>query len=114
MTKKQFEATLRMLPKPEPIEFIFEFRRNFTEREFTLGDYHFVHGKICQFIKVTPKAFNFVDIATNKCVLSKHLPCRKYWGKKRIPHNVRSFVVQTQRHNSMNITKALNKGIKIG
>ena len=45
---------------------------------FYLGGLYTVEGKLCRFVKVTAKGFNF--IYNNKCVLKRHLYSYKHKG----------------------------------
>ncbi len=53
--------------------------------DLDLGDEYFIYarngGIRCQFIKVTPCGYNFLNLDTSKCVLKKHLYPSKKDGK---------------------------------
>ena len=51
---------------------------NFPKRKytFTLGEIYIVVAggkRRCQFIKVTPKGFNLLDLDRSKCIIKNHL-----------------------------------------
>jgi hypothetical protein len=66
-------------------------------RTFTLGELYVVTvSKLdtrCQFIKVTRKGFNLLDLDTSKCILKHHLYDSKYSGKD-IPRYEINFTVR--------------------
>jgi hypothetical protein len=54
--------------------------RNRFRLTLLLGGLYNIDGKLYRFIKVTDKGFNFLDEATNKCILKHHLYSRKHYG----------------------------------
>ena len=61
--------------------------RNIYFRNFKLGAFYAWKHRIFQFIKVTPKGFNLLEVQTHKCFFRKHL-YSKVWTGKDIPHNI--------------------------
>ncbi len=63
-------------------------------RSFELGKtyltYIFREAIIVKFIKVTPKGFNLLNVATNKCILKSHLYSKDF-SNKEIPNDVKIF-----------------------
>ena len=73
----------------------------FREETFILGEdinilwgWHVNRRRVpCEFIKVTPKGFNFLNLETNKCVFKHHLYTKRYVGKE-IPNCAKTFTVR--------------------
>jgi len=78
----------------------YNFIHNYKKMELTLGEYYYIYGGVCKFIKVTEKGFNFLNENKNKCILKQHLYDRKYWGKP-MPKNIKTITT----HVFMNCRK---------
>jgi len=85
----------------------------FKEETFTLGEVYVLsrgtnhwganHPRLgmershilCEFIKVTSKGFNFLNLETAKCMFKNHLYSKRYAGKgKLIPKRETRFTVR--------------------
>lgn len=65
-----------------------------------LGDHYFVRGKLCKFIRVTTKGFNFLDINSNRCIMKRHVYDKRFIGKEKyIPKAANKFYVQVWKYN---------------
>jgi len=49
--------------------------------QLTLGQHYWLGEQYVRLVKVTPKGFNFLDEATNRCVLYPHIYATNYRGK---------------------------------
>ena len=92
---------------------------NLYYRSFILGHYYRLGKTIFQFIKVTNKGFNLLNIKTHSCLFRQHIYSR-LWCNKQIPTDidiVELCLIPTRYtfnevHDISKIMKELNHEIK--
>jgi len=77
--------------------------------KLTIGEEVYVGNKLCKFIKVTRKGFNFLNLQTNRCIFYHHV-YDSNWSHQNIPRHINTFKITIPcNFDNSNLVRKINQ-----